>query len=273
MEPVEGTTVNSSTTAERDAIVDKYRQDGFVIFRNVLDDELLREMSDHVAWLMAKYPERRPEALTQELIADDPFWVRVISDERLLDLAEIFTGPDIALFASSYFVKPPKSGLRVLWHQDTFGWPIDPKDGVVTLWVAIDRSDSENGCLRIIPGSHHMNLADQVSSGTAGVDNVLGAEIRADIDESEALDIVLDPGDVEVHHPLMVHGSNANTSARRRAGLTLRYIPTSTRIVSERQPFESALWLRGDKGDNVYIDVPVYREGEHFPFRMADAWS
>jgi len=118
--------------------------------------------------------------------------------------------------------------------------------------------------VRVIPGSHRTEVAETRPSR---VDSVLGEEIAVDVDESQAADIVLRPGDVEVHHPNIVHGSNANTSASRRCGLTIRYIPTTTRIVPDEQPWPSALWLRGDPGVNHYQPVPTFQPGRHFPFR------
>jgi ectoine hydroxylase-related dioxygenase (phytanoyl-CoA dioxygenase family) len=115
---------------------------------------------------------------------------------------------------------------------------------VVTLWLAVDHSTPENGCVRLIPGSHTQDTA--ALRERKDVENVLGAEIAVEVDESQAVDMVLAPGDVEVHHPKIVHGSNANTSPHRRCGLTIRYIPTSTRITADEQPYPSAFLLRGD---------------------------
>ena len=141
---------------------------------------------------------------------------------------------------------------------------------VVTLWLAVDESTPENGCLRVIPGSHAGELYDLRQR--ADVDNVLGSEAAADIDESGAVDMIMAPGDVEVHHPGIVHGSNANTSPRRRCGLTIRYIPTSTRIVTPEQPYPSALLLRGAPGVNAYQPRPVFVPGEDFAFAGSQRW-
>ena len=100
----------------------------------------------------------RPEALGHTLMTNDPFWVRLVADDALLDIAEQFVGPDIALFASAYICKPPRDGQPVLWHQDGSYWPLDPMN-VVTLWLAIDDSTQENACMRVIPGSHKSKLA------------------------------------------------------------------------------------------------------------------
>lgn len=256
----------SSSPEARPAALEQYERDGYTIFRDVIDAELIAEAADHVAWLGRRHPEVRPEQLGHTFLRDDPFWVRLISDERLLDLAELFVGPDIAMFASHYISKPPFSGQPVLWHQDGAFWPLEPVK-VVTLWLAVDHSTPENGCVRLVPGSHTRELAG--IRATTEADNVLGAEMAAEVDESQAVDMVLAPGDVEVHHPNIVHGSNANTSPRRRCGLTIRYIPTSTRITGDEQPYPSAFHLRGAPGVNVYQPRPVYDPARHFAFRGA----
>jgi hypothetical protein len=241
-----------------------YERDGFVIFRNVLDPGLIAEASEHVAWLQHRHPELRGEDLGHQLVARDPFWVRLVSDDRLLDIAELFVGPDLALFASHYICKPPYSGRPVLWHQDGAYWPLEPMD-VVTLWVAIDDSTPENGGLRVIPGSHHENLYELRTR--QDLDSVLGSESATDVDESVAIDLTLSPGDVEVHHPHIMHCSGANTSPKRRCGLTIRYIPTSTRITAPEQPYPSAILLRGKPGVNVYQPWPATNPEQTFAVR------
>ena len=107
-------------------VLEDYDRDGYAIFREVIDPKLVAEAGDHVAWLQTKHPDVRPENLGHIYLKDDPFWVRLISDERLIDLASVFVGPDVALFASHYISKPPFSGQPVLWHQDGAYWPLEP---------------------------------------------------------------------------------------------------------------------------------------------------
>lgn len=249
---------------------EQYDHDGYMIFRNVLDDGLVAEASAHIAWLLERHPDLSAENLGHTLMTTDAFWVRLISDPRLLDIAARFIGDDIASFASHYICKPAGSGRPVLWHQDGAFWPLDPME-VVTLWLAVDHSTTENGCVRLIPGTHKGEVFGLRPN--TNVDNVLSAESDTDVDESQAVDMVLAPGDVEVHHPGIVHGSNANTSPHRRAGLTIRYIPTSTRITDPQQPYPSAFLLRGHGGRNRYQPVPAYKPGEDMPFTGCETWE
>ena len=224
-------------------LLQQYKRDGYAIFRNVLDPDLIQEASNHVDWLIKRHPDLRPERLGHTLMGKDPFWVRLISDDRLLDIAELFVGPNVALFASHYISKPPSDGQPVLWHQDGSYWPLEPME-VVTLWLAVDDSRRENGCMRVIPATHRMEL-HQMQRRT-DIPNVLSSGIDPElVDASNVVDFVLKAGDVSVHHPNIIHGSNPNTSAKRRCGLTIRYIPTSTHITSE-ELWPSAFLLRGE---------------------------
>lgn len=241
-----------------------YNEHGYAIARGVIDAELAAEAVAHCQWLMAKHPELRPEDLGHQLVPDDPFWVRLVSDDRLLDIAQQFVGPDIALFASHYIVKAPRTGRPVLWHQDGAYWPLDPME-VVTLWLACGPATRENGCMKVLPGTQHLSL--QEMRDNEDVDSVLHSEIDPQlVDESRVVFLELEPGDVSIHHPNVIHGSAPNHSDQWRYGLTIRYIPTSTRITVADAgcPF----LLRGNavEGVNTYLPRPKYREGDHMPF-------
>lgn len=246
-----------------------YDREGYVIVRNAVEPELAAEAQDHVQWLLKQNPDIRPEQLHHRLLAHDPFMWRLAGDERMLDIAQQFMGPNIALFAAHYIAKPPQDGQEVLWHQDGAYWPLKPM-AVVTLWLAATESTPENGCMRILPRTQHaefMQLYEQKDGK-----NVLGSGIDlSQVDLSDAVDLVLQPGDVSIHHPNILHGSNANTSGQWRSGLTLRYIPTTTRIMmSQAQPF----LLRGQavEGINRYLTPPTFITGEHMPFRGWEQW-
>ena len=163
------------------------------------------------------------------------------------------------------------TGMPVLWHQDGSYWPIRPMT-VTTFWLAVDRSDEGNGCLRVVKGSHKQTLKELKTDRS--VLNVLGATTHSDQDvpEQDIVDLVLNPGDISIHHPNLVHGSHANTSNRRRCGLTIRYIPTSTEVVMKEQP---VLMMRGRpvEGVNTYRSFPPFRPDVDFSFRGSSTWN
>jgi phytanoyl-CoA hydroxylase len=251
------------------SIKNQYEQEGYVIVPKAIDRDLAGEAQEHVRWLIARHPDTRPEQLHAHLAHNDPFWYRLVSDDRLLDIAEQFVGPNIALFATHYICKPPKTGQAVLWHQDGSYWPLEPME-VVTLWLAVSDSNPANGCMRVIPRTHTLSL--QELQQRSDVENVLGSAIDDGlVDTSGAVDVVLEPGDVSIHHPNLIHGSEANHSDAWRMGLTIRYIPTSTRITKEGTGAPFLLRGKAVPGVNRYLPTPRYIEGEHMAFRGCDA--
>ena len=260
-----------STTTE--TALEQFNREGYVLFPNVLDEALIQEASNHVAWLQETHPNMRPEQLGHTLMTHDPFWVRLISDDRLLDIAEQFIGPNIALFASHYICKPPFDGQPVLWHQDGSYWPLEPMQ-VVTLWLAVDDSLPANGCMRVVPGTQLTELHEMKPDKSTP--NVLSSGMDPKlVEEERAVDCVLKAGGVSVHHPNLIHGSKANHSAMRRCGLTIRYIPATTRILTRSGVWPSAFMLRGAEspGVNQYNPRPKYVEGENMPFQGCEQWT
>jgi ectoine hydroxylase-related dioxygenase (phytanoyl-CoA dioxygenase family) len=256
------------------SLVEVLDRSGYAVVPRVIDDQLVAEARHHVRWLRQKHPDLRGEQLGHELVADDPFWLNLVGDDRILDLVEEIIGPDIALFASAYIAKPPHHGLPVLWHQDGAYWPLEPMD-VVTIWLALDDSEPGNGCIRVIPGSHRSELLPKRERDD--IANVLASEIDVRpqlLDEKAAVDLIIPAGGASIHHPAIIHSSHANTSDRWRHALTIRYIPTTTRIVgtSAERPWPCAFVLRGAArpGINVYQSRPAYVPGHHYPFHGSE---
>ena len=253
-----------------DGLGQSYALDGFAIVRGVLDPPLVAEANRHVDWLMARHPELPPERLGYWLTPTDPFWMRLVSDPRLVDIAAAIVGPDVALFAADYIAKPPGTGQKVAWHQDASYWPLEPM-WVVTLWVAYTQSTPQNGCVRVIPGTQHMALQPRNPEEQDIEGEMLRGMDQNLISDQKAVDFVLEPGDVSLHHPLIIHGSNANTSAVWRRGGTYQYIPTTTKVTKEDWP---VFLLRGQDKDhtNRYQAMPRFKSEEHMPFAGWQDW-
>lgn len=237
---------------EIDGSLAHYEEHGFAVFRDVLDAGLMAEANSHVDQLLLANPTLRADELDHSLARGDAFWYRLVSDPRLLNVAEQFIGPDIALFATHYICKEPSVGREVPWHQDGAFWPLEPME-VVSLWLAVGPSTIDNGCLEVVPGSHRSELQELVPSGP---DEALSRKTPMAAEPVDAIALELEPGDVSVHHPAILHGSKPNQSTSWRRGLTIRYIPTTTRILdrSAACPY----LLRGEaKVDNAYLSAPV----------------
>ncbi|GGN22851.1 ectoine hydroxylase-related dioxygenase (phytanoyl-CoA dioxygenase family) [Actinoplanes campanulatus] len=255
---------------------EEYSENGFAIIRDVIPMDLIEEARTHIAWLIEKYPDVRPEHLHHPLIRNDAFWVRLISDSRLADIGEFFLGQNVACFTAHYICKPAFDGQPVLWHQDGAYWKLEPMQAL-TVWLAVDRSSTENGCLRMIPKSHRLPL--HAPSLRTDTENMLYSTSNEDIvnewvEKEGIVDIELNPGDVSIHHPHLLHYSEANTSPHRRCGLDIGYISTSTRISSDGLYLDPVL-VRGEPvpGINNYRAVPRYIPGETIPFAGHEEWN
>jgi hypothetical protein len=144
----------------------------------------------------------------------------LVRHPAVLDAVEDVIGPDILCWNSSFFTKEAESPGYVSWHQDATYWGLSEPD-VVTAWVAFTESTPRNGNMQVIPGSHRSQAAHV---DTFHPDNLLsrGQEIAVEVDESQAADIVLAPGEMSLHHVLIVHGSRPGARPRRLRALRPR---------------------------------------------------
>jgi len=151
----------------------------------------------------------------------------LLTDPGIVSYVKDLLGDDCIGWGSHFFCKMPGDGKRVSWHQDASYWPLTPSKAI-TVWLAIDDADAENACMRFIPGSHWLghltytltendesNVLNQAVAGVAQLAAPVANELRA--------------GEISIHSDLLVHGSEANLSQRRRCGLTLRYCPAEVR--------------------------------------------
>ena len=136
-------------------------------------------------------------------------------------------GEDIILWGSSLFCKAEKTGNETPWHQDGEYWPIKPLESL-TVWLAIDEVTNENGPLQYIPGSHLDKKL--VEHKTLDKKNITLNQTLKNVDEikNKAKSVVLNPGMFSIHDVFLFHGSQANVSGKRRAGLTYRYMPATS---------------------------------------------
>jgi len=153
-----------------------------------------------------------------------PWAYRLSTHDTLLDAVETILGPDILIDGTLVFYKPPRDGSYTSWHQDSVysGWHLTPS---ISAWIALTTSDRSNGCMRAIPRSHKLGLLDHDNvRNDPNLLNRRGERIRMDVPESEAVDVVLRPGEMSLHHANVIHGSNANLSDGPRIGFIVRFV-------------------------------------------------
>jgi hypothetical protein len=151
----------------------------------------------------------------------------LLTNPRIVACVKDLIGENVIAWGSHFFCKMPGDGQRVSWHQDAGYWPLTPSKAV-TAWLAIDDAGVENACMRFIPGSHlYGHLTYHLSEDDEA--NVLNQTV-ADVEKfGEPVDVELKAGEISLHSDLLLHGSEANDSGRRRCGLTLRYCAAEVR--------------------------------------------
>jgi len=151
----------------------------------------------------------------------------LLTHPRIVACVRDILGENVVGWGSHFFCKMPHDGKRVAWHQDASYWPLTPTKAV-TVWLAIDDADTENACMRFIRGSQHFGHLTYRPS-TSEDHNVLNQSIDNAEQYGDPVDDCLRAGEASLHSDLLLHGSNANDSDRRRCGLTLRYAATEVR--------------------------------------------
>ena len=218
-----------------DPQVEAYRRDGQVTADWRMPAELLDAMRSALDKLIDANghmpsdnmfcPHLR-KAGVQGLQGDDA-WLEFARIPDVLDMVEQLIGPDFLLWGTTVFGKPADVGKETPWHQDGEYWPIRPLASC-SAWIAIDDATPDNGCLRVLPGTHrqHRILEHRRRGDT---DITLNEELcDSSVDYGSARDIVLEAGQVSFHDVFLAHGSSRNGSGRRRAGFVCRYMPTTS---------------------------------------------
>lgn len=184
---------------------------------------------------------------------------RIVHEARILDVVERLIGPDILAWSSGIFVRHANSGQRLAWHQDIAYFGLSNFTRAIRVWVALTATTPANGTMRYAPGSHRSGVVEHGFAGTQAEQIAQGEQIRADIDETEAVDVVLQAGQCAVHHLGLAHCSGPNRTQADRINFTVDYIAPD---VSPLTTPDSALLVRGRDRHGHY--EPERRPREDF---------
>ncbi|WP_354097935.1 phytanoyl-CoA dioxygenase family protein [Bradyrhizobium sp. S3.2.12] len=235
-----------------EAQIKQYRSEGFVCPIDALSVEEAAEFFARMEGLESREPDLWARSKIKPHLL--MMWLNdLMRNSRILDAVEDVLGPDILAWATGHFDKKPHDPSFVTWHQDATYWGLS-EPTVVTAWVALTRSSRENGCMRVIPGSHHQGQLPH--RDTDNRNNLLsrGQDVEVNVDEAQAVDLELRPGQISLHHTMLIHGSKPNFSDTRRLGITVRYVAAH---VSQTSGFrDSATLVRGTDKHRSFIAEP-----------------
>lgn len=253
------------TTSLSKQQIDQYQRDGIVFPIKVFSaDEVscFRKGLESIAAGGGEVLLKRLDGL--HLFFD---WAhRLVTNDSLLNAVEGLLGSNILCDGTLVFYKPPRDSSYVTWHQDSVysGWNLTPS---TSAWIALTPSHRANGCMRVIPGSHkegllnHNNILDDPN-----VLNRRAERVNKVVDEAQAIDVVLEPGEISLHHSTIIHGSNSNMSDEPRIGFIARFVTNQTPI-RDRQMMR----VRGEEVDCSHLSLaqaPV----EMDQLRALSAW-
>lgn len=235
-----------------DAEITRFAVQGYLSPVPVLSDAEARACRDRLETLERRSGPLR--GMSRSKLHLTQAWLdALVRHPRLLDAIEDLLGPDLLCWSSTLFIKEANDPSFVSWHQDATYWGLSSPD-VVTAWIALSPATRQSGCMKFVPGSHTGVVRHRE---TYARDNLLsrGQEIAVDVDENRASYVPLMPGEASLHHVLLFHASEANTSADRRIGFAIRYLPTFVRQTSSHR--DSAVLVRGvDRFGHFDLESP-----------------
>lgn len=176
----------------------------------------------------------------------------ILTSPRIVAYVKDLLGEDVIGWGTHFFCKMPRDGKAVAWHQDASYWPLTPSRAV-TVWLAIDDADVENACMRFIRGSHHFGHMTFRDSNPAE-HNVLNQTIDNPEQYGEPVDDCLPAGSCSIHSDLLLHGSEANMSDRRRCALTIRYAAAEVRAHMDWN--KKGVWVSGHDATGHWYNQP-----------------
>ncbi len=237
----------TATALLNDGEVSKYRRDGYLIIRGLLSQEQLIQIRSVFDNLRDGSDGFR--RFKNSLIVVRNLWLKEPAMKslvwRVAPVAASLLGVDrVQLIDDNAFVKPPKheKDNPTGWHQDSPNFPFDRR-GFMTIWVAIDNIDLDQGPLTFLPGTHRIGPVGAFSGDDDEVplESILLPEDRPYI--GDPVTTSLSAGDASVHDGFMLHSAGPNSTNRPRRALAIRFIPPTTLYTGASHRFFDSLGL------------------------------
>ena len=198
----------------------EYNVKGYLAPINILSSEEVKKIRVEIESVEKKWPDQINGLNRNNIHYYSPIFDQIVHNPKILDVVENIVGPNILAAGTVLFLKEPENKGFISWHQDGLyqGWK--PYNSV-TAWLAITEVNEENGCMRMWSGSHKNDFKEH--KDTFDENNLLtrGQTIE-NVPEQNTVPILLNPGQLSLHHPKTVHGSGPNLSKKRRIGFAIQ---------------------------------------------------
>ena len=237
--------------------IEQYHDEGFISPIRVISENEALSIKNQLEQVEADFPDEINAQSRNNLHLSFAFLDALAHNTIIVDAMEDLIGPDIALWASVMFIKEPSSKQYVSWHQDATYMGLDSID-FPTPWIALSPSNRDTGCMTMISGSHHSEI--QIHKDTFAENNILTrGQVIPEVDKSKAIDLILEPGEMSIHHGAIIHGSQPNNSHQRRIGFSLQsYVPPSIKQVVGKNIWTHIRGKKRQDNDGIELDRPKY---------------
>jgi len=207
----------------------QYKEEGFLSPLDVISEQEAREAREEVELIEKKLPSAVNNKGRYNVHLISPKLDKIVHNSKILNFVESIIGKNILVCSTTLFIKNPNEVGYVSYHQDAKYIGLEPHNWV-TAWIALTNSNKENGCMRMWPGSHD-NLKDHNQKFDKGNLLTRGQTVE-NVPEDNIKDVVLNIGQMSLHHPKIVHGSGLNKSSDRRIGFVVQsYIGSNVKQV------------------------------------------
>ena len=208
----------------------QYEDEGFVSPIDIFSKEKAKEIRNEIELIEKDMPKELEKSGRYNAHLISPLLDEVTHNPKILNAVESLIGKNILVCGTTLFIKNPHEKGFVSYHQDAKYIGLEPHNWV-TAWVAITDSNEENGCMKMWSGSHKDNLKDHDQMFNEGNLLTRGQTIN-NVPKEKVKSLVLKAGQMSLHHPKVVHGSELNKSNDRRIGFVIQsYIGTNVKQV------------------------------------------
>lgn len=234
-----------SMQADLKQIKADFDRDGYAVIPGFLDrsemSELLAEIERYARDVVPGLPrdeafyeiKGQPETFKyfKNMSRHAPYFAGMFSSRKFEGLAEMLLDDTRVVGQNlSLFNKPPRVGDCTPAHQDGYYFHLNPCEAL-TLWLAVDRVDEENGCVRYVPGSHRAGMRPHRKTATLGFSQ--GIADYGPGDEAREKVMRAEPGDLLVHHGMTIHRADPNHSDRTRRAIGMVYYSSRAKTDEE----------------------------------------
>ena len=208
----------------------QYEDEGFVSPIDIFSKDKAKEIRKEIELIEREIPNELEKSGRYNAHLISPLLDEVTHNSEILDAVQSLIGKDILVCGTTLFIKNPNVKGFVSYHQDAKYIGLEPHNWV-TAWVAITDSNENNGCMRVWSGSHKDNLKDHDQNFNERNLLTRGQTIK-NVPKEKTTPLILKAGQMSLHHPTVVHGSDLNHSNDRRIGFVIQsYIGTNVKQV------------------------------------------